>query len=388
MIITERLGVPDNIITVATDIYKYIIKQLRKEIKQNPTVDELHIKYDEPVTIGQAKFESTDIKIISIITDKIDVPQRISLGNATSQRSVPQHRRMVFVGRNKIKIQIEIAMPQSNRDIFTLMDALRDKVGFVGDLSHELAHAYDNYNRKYNTYSSLINYGAIVDTRTNVKPMDEFIFLLYFTNAFENVVRPSEVATMMHTKRVTKKTFLKFLTSTKIYSYLKLAKEFKFNDLVSKLHDNIHSIEDLISQVFDRDDDELEALLNATDDDKIAWFLGATVNALGNASINTLHSMVLSPLEQLFGEIMNSEVRDVIQKYTQQHAKRAVNYITFYKQQEKYLNMVGSKMIKKISKLYDIALDENKSIVNWELYHLIHGTNRNTIEYLKSRRKF
>ena len=55
-----------------------------------------------------------------------------------------------------------------------------------------------------------------------------------------------------------------------------------------------------------------------------------------------------------------------------------------YSLEEKTFNRIGTKMIKKISKLYAMTKTENKSIKEWDLYHEINKTKEN----LKTEIKF
>ena len=59
------------------------------------------------------------------------------------------------------------------------------------------------------------------------------------------------------------------------------------------------------------------------------------------------------------------------------------NYRNFFGNEEKRLNFVADKTIKKLAKLYDMAKDEKSSIVNWDLHHKINKTAEKTIEEVK-----
>ena len=68
----------------------------------------------------------------------------------------------------------------------------KNKAGSVSSLAHELKHAYDNFKKPTEKVVDRSNYSGFQRSRSGVRPMDQFMFKLYFINQIENLVRPTE----------------------------------------------------------------------------------------------------------------------------------------------------------------------------------------------------
>ena len=71
---------------------------------------------------------------------------------------------------------------------------------------------------------------------------------------------------------------------------------------------------------------------------------------------------------------------EFFKKYLQRLEKYYGDFEKYFKYEEKMFNFVATKMIKKISKVYSMAKnDTNESIIDWELWHKVKGTNSNIV---------
>jgi hypothetical protein len=208
---------------------------------------------------------------------------------------------------------------------------------------------------------------------------EKFIHFLYFTTVAENLVRPSEVASNIRTKNITKSQFLDFLKKDKTFQKLQEIKNFTYEDLVSGIKDNMERVDFFISEIMEEDPTTM------TDDEKVEKVLRLFFINLSNRKLEKFNRYVdgpmgsdplLSMLASMLGQSLgDSEELDKIKENFQKFVLRFENNpIKFFKYEIKKFNMIADKMIRKIAKLYDMAKDDgqtNESIINWELHRLL-----------------
>jgi hypothetical protein len=170
-----------------------------------------------------------------------------------------------------------------------------------------------------------------------------FLYYLYLSHSTEIVVKPSEVLSELKLNNVRKKDFEQFLIKNSSYNNFKDMKNFSLELFLKNLRKEI--IENSQYKSNNYTDEQINYLIN--------FFLSEKLNDLINYKIDILKShlikidpIVLSKNSDQLDKIYN-KIKNISLKYKN-------NCIDFYKDQIKFINIVGEKNMKKLSKLYDI----------------------------------
>jgi hypothetical protein len=238
-----------------------------------------------------------------------------------------------------------------------------------------------------------------------IKPIDAFFYQLYFTTTVENLVRPSELAGAIDAGEIDKEKFMDFLKDNRTYKELR-----KILDYVPELNDPekrltpeeigrigyatmkselLKDVDLIRKRLRDSDIDDPDS-----DEAVVDFILELAYKNLRDAKINVLHSFLMrydpsNIIKQMLGLKVSFEYLDeYVEKITYK------NHKDFFENEIKRFIFVSNKLIKKISKLYDMAKDvnvnplhtkitakgkgqKNESILDWELWQEINGIKPN-----------
>ena len=199
---------------------------------------------------------------------------------------------------------------------------------------------------------------------------------MYFIHNIENLVRPSEFAAALHAGEVTKKGFLEFLQNHSVYKKLKDIQNFTYEGLRQSLDEYLPRIKSL----FDKNDIDYDGL---TDDEILDRTLELFVNNLQVWEAESVEDRLTThPLQKLIG--LSKKNQKFFEKYLNSVKDYDGDFQRFFKDEEKKLHYVSTDMIKKIAKLYAMTPDvQNESIINWELWHKLKGTNSEIVTEFK-----
>ena len=235
-------------------------------------------------------------------------------------------------------------------------------------------HSYKTFKEPFQTLKTRANYAGPKDVRSGMKPFDEFIYYLYYSHAIEDATRPSQVSSEMKQKNITQKDFLKFLKSNEVYQTLTKIKNFSFEQLVNNLSKHESEIKKNFS-----DANKGQDFSKYTPNEIIELYLDMAYRHIVIQKSNVVFSQLLAgstPLQILFAQAQgfrDDKKQKILDHLASQFGKYQNNPLMFYKNEIKNMNFVADKMIKKISKLYDMAkkdeMSEEKSIINWDLHH-------------------
>jgi hypothetical protein len=182
--------------------------------------------------------------------------------------------------------------------------------------------------------------------------LNDFLFYSYFIHSIENVVRPTEVASELKSDNISKKDFLKFLINSETYKNLKNAQNFTYEGLKESLYQYIPNIK----QQMDEEDFDYEGM---SDNEIIDLILKIFLINLSNWKGDEMYKRLISnPLEMILG--FKGEKDKFFRRFIGYIQKFGDNYEKFFKTEEKRFHFVATKMIKKISKLYDMAKNNVK----------------------------
>jgi hypothetical protein len=399
-LITEALGVPDYILDAADMLYDIV----EKDIKSIDSIkDEYEFDGDIEFELGdkkKVKIDSYELKVnIEEIEDQEGVLDIISMGMGGSFG----FNRDVYMKETEpsttLELSITFAVGENWRpeQLIQKMEEERDE--HVSSLAHEIKHKYDKQSKQFGLMGPDADYQA-TQRRGNLGiPVIDRVFYryMYYIHAIENLVRPTEVAYTMKRKNITKSQFKEFLENNRVYTELLEIKNFSFDDFISQLKEQEERLDKLLEHVN-------EDPSNMTIDEKINRVLEITYIDLVNNRMELFTIMTEHAMDDFlrFGsqlgllpsnaeeKVKQLEKTDKIRnKFLSQTIKYQKNPTKFFENEFERFQYVANKMLKKISKLYAMAKDDeqpvSESILNWDLHQQImekkYGKRKIETEY-------
>jgi hypothetical protein len=247
-----------------------------------------------------------------------------------------------------------------------------DKDEHISSLAHELKHFYDKQVKPIDLVGHDVDYQATQQSpRFGIPVIDEkFLRFLYYATMAESLVRPTEVASSLRTKKITKSQFKEFLKQNRTYQSLMELKNFTYEQLIEGLYNNMDRIDEIMEMTGSNPN-------SMTEQEKVDNLLKLVYVNLGNSKIRLFDQYTeekgLFALMNLFGNMGgNDEQMDKIRKqFIKYILKYEKNPKQFFKDEIRKFQMVADKMIRKIAKLYDMAKDDapvSESIIDWDLH--------------------
>ena len=362
-ILREEVGVPSGIADSAQKLYNDIISRLkRKAITGNSnfilTFKNTNGKYSfsdyQDFENIKVEFEfdgysETDTHIGILI---------LGLGH-NGQSQLDNGFKLTNVDTDNIKLSINLAIPESinevdNKIIIKTLEDNRQMI--ISSLSHELKHAYDGYKKPTETVKTRAAYSAYSNTRFSIEEINEFVYYLYFITAIENLVRPSEIYSLMQQGEISQKDFLNFISSNRTYSTLKKINEFSVDKLIESLKQKPEEVDNLLSNVEDYE-------MPDSIDEKINDLLKVIYLELQKKTLQRAHSMLTNNFfEAMFG--LSDEKMKFLNSFESEILKFKNNPLKYFEFQEKKFKFVSEKMMKRLSKLYSLAKPNPIKLVN------------------------
>ncbi len=383
--INEALGVPDNILDAAEMLYDIV----ERDIKSIDSVEEEY-EFDGEIQLElgdkhKVMIDSYELKVkIEEIEDQEGVLDIISMGMAGGFG----FNRDVYMKETEpsttLELTITFAVGENWEPEGLIQKMEEDRVEHIASLAHEIKHKYDKQSKKFGLIGPDALYQA-TQRRGNfgIPVLDRVFFrYMYYIHGIENLVRPVEVASLMKSKNITKSQFREFIENSRVYRELVEIKNFTFEDFINQLKENEDRLDALIAHI---DEDPSEMTL----DEKINRVLEVAYIDLVNNRMEmfvkmTEHGMddmlkFAAPLGMLpphFNDkIKQLEKTDEIrQKFLSYVMKYQKNPTKFFEDEIENFQYIANKMIKKISKVYALAKDDepvSESIINWELHQKV-----------------
>ena len=398
-IITEALGVPDNILDAADMLYDVVEQDIKtiNTIQDEYTFDgEINFELGDKKKI---KIDSYELKVsIEEIEDEEGVLDIISMGMGGGFG----FNRDVYMKETEpsttLELSITFAVGENwePEELIQKMEEERDE--HVSSLSHEIKHKYDKQSKQFGLMGLDAEYQATQRRGTFGIPAIDRVFYryMYYIHAIENLVRPTEVAYSMRRKNITKSQFKEFLENNRVYKELLEIKNFSFDDFISQLKEQEERLNKLLEHVGEDPsnmtiDEKIKRVLEVVHIDlvnnKMDLFVEMTTHSSDNFLQMALDIGLLPPNAEnnIEGLKKTNEIR---QKFFNYVIKYQENPTKFFENEFKNFNFVANKMLKKISKLYAMAKDDkqvSESIINWELHQQImekkYGKRKIKTEY-------
>jgi hypothetical protein len=225
---------------------------------------------------------------------------------------------------------------------------INEKKEIIEFIAHELKHYYDFFKMgKYKLKDKAV-YDANNVAVFHLTPVDNFIYLLYYSSAFENLVRPTEIYAAIKQNGVKQKDFYNFLLNHDTYKMVKVLKDFTYENLKQELKDKYMDRVDEILKSYGKSD--------VTDpDEKVNLIMKLLYTTITNEKLAIFKSKLSMFHKIKFIYKSQNEAYDEFKK----NVARFKSYDDFFRYHEKEFNFVGDRLFKKISKLYSL-LDSDK----------------------------
>lgn len=413
-IISERLGVPENIIESSQDLYEKILKELKDEnIKYSETSNGFEfILYFNNLNylISDYNIENININFQTIITKSVNKDVMVSMGfgitpkidykKKVMTRNLDVHSEKLEDVKLNMRFaftsEVEIKNPLSRLYNFFI----NEKIQIISSIAHELKHAFDKFKKKEESIHSVAKYNTVKQLRFNIEELDNFLYNSYFIHFVENLVRPTEIATELKLGTIDKKGFIDFLNNNETYIKLLEIRDFNYE----KMKKNLLPQKDLIKKslihpnVSENNNEYINFINSLNEKELVDYVIKLLFNNMASLGKNIVKDMLVENMMEEFGFITDFSKINYIDSYVNQYKKYGKNYDKFFEDEEKRFKFTANRILKKIHKLYDMAEDneekisklhktisdkkvneeKNDSIKDWDLHHkLKNGENTN-----------
>ena len=282
----------------------------------------------------------------------------------------------------EIKISVDVVIPK-NYEGLILGDVLpmieKDSDGFESSLAHEIKHALDA-RKMLKNFSSIAKYKIKDLVSFGIPAINEFIFDLYYIDRSESLVRAAEMGSEIKKKGIRKEDFLKFFNENKTIQSLKKIRSWSYEKMKQDLLSQVEIIKERLQQngisYPEKDEEIVEQILDLLHDN-IVKKSGRELDSL-YSEFDRREKMGKGDFLSIFSSFLSSgpdpwdsELDKFLKKM------RSKDYKLFYKDIEKLFQRESDRLIRKLSKLYDIAesesTEEGSSIKDMDLYRQIKG---------------
>ena len=384
-LINEALGVPDFILDAADMLYDVVENDIR-------SIDDIQDEYNFK---GKIDFELGDKKKIRINSYELNV----KIEEIENEEGVLDIISMGMGGRfgfdRDVNLKINEPSTTLNLDItfavgdnwkpeelIAKMEEERDE--HVSALAHEIKHKYDKQAKEYSRIGPDAVYQATQQKGNFAIPAIDRVFyrFMYYIHAIENLVRPTEVAYSMKRKNITKSQFKDFLEDNRVYKELLRIKNYTFDNFIQDLKQQEDRLDALLEHIGEDPSD-------MSIDEKINRVLEVVYIDLVNNRMELFVQMTQAPMDDFltFGAQLGmippgseekmkqlQKTNEIRRKFLSRTMRYEKNPTKFFEDEFEEFNYVANKMLKKISKLYAMAKDDeqvSESILNWDLHQQI-----------------
>lgn len=370
LLITEKLGVPENILDSATILYDIIAQYLRGlnyESEEYVYATNIDLQIED-VILKRLELD-VNVNVFDFYEGKAEL---VSMGVGSRFRFDNKILMKIIEKSNKIELTLSYGVSK-DWVVSELYDRFtKDRVETESILAHELKHRFDKAKKTQDLIGRDAEYQSLISgLEFGIPVIRDFMRYSYFIQQAENLVRPVELASRMKQTNVTKDDFRNFLENDAVYKELLQIKNFSFEDLINQLKEQMDEIDGLLDHAKINTD-------NMNDSGKIKKVLEIVYSSLANEKVSIFDKYTTGPLDDLFSDIFGGSFNDkddpkdnVRRKFINHVAKYEGREIQFFKDECERFNYIATGMIKKIGKLYDMAKDNtemNESIINWDLH--------------------
>jgi hypothetical protein len=380
--INEALGVPEKILDAAEVLFDIVANNI-KSINQKENEYGFRGKLD--FELGGKKKIIIDSYELHVEVEELDGYDGEVMITSMGMAQSFKFDRKVMMKRIEPSSTAEVSITygvSGEWEPHELYDALmKERVLHLSSIAHELKHKYDKQAKELDLIGRDAEYTATQRRSTFGIPVidHKFFRYMYYTSIAENLVRTTEIASKLKSKNITKSQFKEFLEGNRVYKELLEIKNFTFDNLIEGMKEQMNRVDALLNHI--GEDPE-----GMSENEKIDMVLHLVYVNLVNMRMGTFMEMISDKgdsvrdfLMQLTGQVPSFLKDEDEEKKMDNLRDKFFNYVTkfkdnptqFFKDECEKFNYVSTKMLKKISKLYDLAKDDdevNESIINWELH--------------------
>jgi hypothetical protein len=381
-LISEALGVPDYVLDAAEILYDKVKEHIQ-------SIDDAQEEYEfdgyvDFVLGGKKKVEIDSYKLkvnVEEFNGYEGVLDIMSMGvagrfNFNRDKYMKENEMLSLL---ELTITYAVGKDWDPKDLVVELE--KNKEDHISSLAHELKHKYDQQAKQFSLIGDDAEYQATqIKGNFGIKVIDNVFFrYMYYISGIENLVRPTEIASSMKSKNITKSKFMDFLRENRVYNELVEIRKFTFDDFITRLKEEEDRMDALLEHI---DEDPS----NMTIDEKINRVLEVVYIDLVNNRMEMFVKMTEHHMDDMIkfgaqlgllppnlqGRVEELKKTDEIrQKFLNYTIKFKNNPTKFFENEIENFNFVSNKMLKKISKLYAMAKDDEQvteSIINWELH--------------------
>ena len=381
-IITEALGVPDNILDAADMLYDIVERDI-KSIRD--IQDEYNFDGEIEFELGDKKKIKIDSYTLTVKIEEIEDEEGVLDIASMGMGGAFGFNRDVYMKENEpstiLELTITFAVGENWKPEGLIEKIEEERDEHVASLAHEIKHKYDKQSKQFGLIGQDAEYHATQRRGSSGIPVIDRVFFryLYYISGIENLVRPTEVAYKLKRKNITKSQFKEFLENNVVYKELVEIKNFTFEDFINQLKESEDRLDGLIDHIG-------EDPSNMTIDEKINRVLEVAYVDLVNNRMQMFVTMTEHGMDDMIkfgtqlgilpsgleGKLEGIQKTDAIrQKFLNYVMKYEKNPTKFFEDEIEKFQYVANKMLKKISKLYAMAKDDeqvSESIINWDLH--------------------
>jgi hypothetical protein len=380
--INEALGVPEKILDAAEVLFDIVANNI-KSINQKENEYGFRGKLD--FELGGKKKIVIDSYELHVEVEELDGYDGDVMITSMGMAQSFKFDRKVMMKRIEPSSTAEVSITygvSGEWEPHELYDTLmKERVLHLSSIAHELKHKYDKQAKELDLIGRDAEYTATQRRSTFGIPVidHKFFRYMYYTSIAENLVRTTEIASKLKSKNITKSQFKEFLEGNRVYKELLEIKNFTFDNLIEGMREQMNRVDALLNHI--GEDPE-----GMSENEKIDMVLNLVYVNLVNMRMGTFMEMISDKgdsvrdfLMQLTGQVPSFLKDEDEEKKMDKLRDKFFNYVTkfkdnptqFFKDECEKFNYVSTKMLKKISKLYALAKDDdevNESIINWELH--------------------
>jgi len=384
-LINEALGVPDNILDAADMLYDIVERDI-KSIRD--IQDEYNFDGELEFELGDKKKIKIDSYTLTVKIEEIEDEEGVLDIVSMGMGGAFAFNRDVYMKENEpstiLGLTITFAVGENWKPEGLIEKMEEDKDEHVASLAHEIKHKYDKQSKQFGLIGQDAEYQATQRRGIFGIPVIDRVFFryLYYISGIENLVRPTEVAYKLKRKNITKSQFKEFLENNVVYKELVEIKNFTFEDFINQLKESEDRLDALIEHIGDDPsdmtiDEKIKIVLEVSYIDlvnnRMQMFMTMTEHGMDDVIKFGTQLGILPP--ELEGNLEGIQKTDAIrQKFLKYVMKYKKTPTKFFEDEIENFQYVANKMLKKISKLYAMAKDDeqvSESIINWELHQQI-----------------
>lgn len=349
--IGEALGVPENIVSTAKEIFFQFLNNIEKEADLDELENEI-LLIEGDFSISDMKFDEIefvfDFEVIQ--EDEIDF---LGMGSKFTRGITIDKNKKSFEVKTLSKQTLEIAISlvsgeeAMGSDVFNFFK--KNEKYFIPVIAHELKHFYDKFKKPKKGLKTWVDYGVYSTQKfADIKPLNDFLFLSYYVHSFESLVRSTEFAAKLDIEGVKPENFKEFFLSSEMFTILKTAREYNLSDFKKSLEDYQEQIIECLV-IFGYDIDEL---VEASDEELVEFILKEFYGQLMTWK-GSLMKTALFPIMTPFRFVGKKE--KYFDEYLEKILKFGGDYNKFFENEFKFINQEATRVIKKVAGTYPLT---------------------------------